>query len=164
MDSRGCFNLRNVLRPTILYSLIFPDLEILRDSVLDDIILLFVIQTNDCVVECLNARGCWQINVMEEQINAWGVHLNFFYVFKYINVKGFIFFTSVQLFQIFKSPLLRSWMLGLLLSVLSLVNFFFFSLLRTGTLRAHSCYFLLLRILYEYYNSYKARCTIKLFQ
>ena len=88
----------------------------------------------------------------------------FVIIFKYITVKGFSCFTSVQLFQFFKSPSLRSWMLGLLLSVLALINFLLFSLLRTGTLRAHSCYFLLLRKIYDFYNSYKARGAIKLFQ
>ena len=41
------------------------------------------------------------------------------FLFKYINVKGFSCFTSVQLFQLVKPPSLQSWMLGLLLSVLA---------------------------------------------
>ena len=60
------------------------------------------------------------------------------FLFEYINVKGFSSSTLVQLFQFVKSPLLRSWMLGFLLSMLDLINFFLFSLLRMGTLRAHS--------------------------
>ena len=86
--------------------------------------------------------------------------LFWFLVLKY-KCKGSVASLQFGFSNLFKLPSLRSWMLGLLLSVLALINFLLFSLLRTGTLRAHSCYFLLLRIIYEYC---KARGAINLFQ
>ena len=134
----------------------------LRDAVLDTVILFFVVQTNDCVVECLDASGCQQINVVEERINSLGVHLCFCVCFFLnINVKGAVASLQGGLYNLFKSPSLRSWMLRFLLSVLDLIDYLLFLLLRTGTPRARSCYFLLLRIIYEYY---KARDVIDLFQ
>ena len=160
MNFRGCFNQRNVVRPTILCSLIFAGLKMLRDAVLDAVIILLVIQTNDWVVGCLYASGCRQIKVVEEWINVWGVHLIYIYIFKY-KCKGSVASLQFRFSNLFKAPLLRSWILGLFLYVLALIIVLLFLLLRTGTLRSHSCYFLLVRIICEYY---KARGAMNLFQ
>ena len=90
-----------------------------------------------------------------------------FYFFIFLieyKCKGSVASLQFGFSNIFKLPPLRVWMLGLLLPVLALINYLLFSLIITGTLRAHSCYVLLLRVIYEYYNSYKERGVINLFQ
>ena len=75
------------------------------------------------------------------------------FLFKKYKCNGSVASLQFGFSNLFKSPLLQPWMLGLLLSVLALINYLLFSLLRTGMLRAHSCYFLLLRIIYECYKA-----------
>ena len=70
MNSGGCLNHCNVVQPTILISLIFTGWKMLRDAVFDTVIILVVIQTNECVVEFLDANGCLQIDFVEERIIA----------------------------------------------------------------------------------------------
>ena len=82
----------------------------------------------------------------------------FFLIYK---CKGSVASLQFGISNLIKSLPLRSWMLRLLLSVLALIHFLLLLLLRTGTLRAYSFYFLLLRIIYE---CYKARGAINLFQ
>ena len=65
----------DVVQPTIILSLMFTSLKMLPDAFLDTGILSFVIQNNDCIVECLDACGCRQIDFVEERITALGVHL-----------------------------------------------------------------------------------------
>ena len=110
MNSGGCLNHCDVVRPTILFSLIFTGLKMLRYAVLDTVILFFFIQTNDCVVECIGACGCQQINFVEERINAWGVQI--FFKYKY---KGSVSSLQFGLSNLLKSLSLLSWMLILLL-------------------------------------------------
>ena len=139
MNSRGRLDHCDVVRQTILCSLIFTGLKMLRDNVLNTVISFFVVQTNYCVVECLDACGCRQIKFVEEQINAWGVHF-----FLNINVRvQFLHFSAA--FSICSSCFsLQSFMLGLLLICASFDNVLLFLLRITGTLSDNTCYFILL--------------------
>ena len=140
MNSGGCFNQSNVVWPTIICSLIFAGLKMLRDAILDTILLFFVIQTNDCIVECLDGCGCWQINFMG---NGLMLEESIFY-FYFNKCKG-----SVSSLQFDLSNLCKSLFVAILNVVIASIcasfdNLLLFSLRRTGTLRAHSCCFLLL--------------------
>ena len=140
MNSRGRLDHCGVVQPTIFFSLIFTGLNILRDAILDTVISFSVIQTNDCVVEWLDACGCQQINFRK---NGLMLEASIF-VFFNINVRvQLLHFSSA--FPLCSSRFsLRSWMLGLLLICASFDNFFLLSLRRTGTIRARSCCFILL--------------------
>ena len=151
MNSRYFFNLSNIVRPTILSSLIFVGLKMLRDSVLDTVILSssykpIIALLNVLMPAVFDRSMPWKNGLMLE---VFIFDFVFVFVLKY-KFKGSV--ASLQ-FGFPKSPTLRSWMLVLLLSVLDLINFLLFSLLITGTLRAHSCYFMLLRIIDEYYKA-----------
>ena len=131
----------------------------LRDAVLDAVILLFVIQTNDCVLNVLmpvvvDRLMSWKNGLMLEAL-----FLNI-YFYKYKNVKvQLIHFSSA--FPICQVAFVVILDVGIASICASFDKFLLFSLLRMGTLRDHSCYFLFLRIIYEYY---KAQSAIKLFQ
>ena len=164
MNSRGRLGHCDVFWPTKLCSLIFTGLKMLRDAVLDTVIFFFVIQADDCIDKFLmpvifDRSMSWKNGLMLEAFI-------FFVCFGFLEFKCKGSVPSLQFgcSNLFKSPLLQSWMLGLLISMLALINYLLFLLLRTGTLRAHTYYFMLLRIIYEHYSSYKARGTIKLFQ
>ena len=69
-----------------------------RDAVLGILVIFFVIQNNDYVVECLDACGCRQINFVEERINDLGV--NFFFKYK---CKGSVASLQFGLSNLFKA-------------------------------------------------------------
>ena len=67
--------------------------------------------------------------------------LFFVFVFVFVLIlkcKGSVASPQFSFSDLFKSSSLRSWMLEMLLSVIVLINFLLFSLLRKGTLRDHS--------------------------
>ena len=162
MNSGGRLNQSNVVRPTILCSLIFTGSKMLRDAVLDTVILFLVVQTDDCVVELLHACDCWQIDFMEELINAWGVHfLYFLLLFKiYINVRvQLLHFSSA--FLICSSRFsLQSWMLWLLLICAIFDKFLVVLVAQNGNSKVS---FLLFSIVNKRYDHYEARTVIGLF-
>ena len=141
--------------------MIFDDSKIFCDAVLDTILLSssskpMIVLLNILMPVIVDRSMSWNNGLMLEAFI-------FFVVVVFFNCKCKHLVPSLQFSfsNLFKSPSLRSWILGLLLSVLALINCLLFSLLKTGTLRAHYCYFLLLRIIDEYY---KARGAFNLFQ
>ena len=99
MNSRGRLDHCGVVQPTIFFSLIFTGLNILRDAILDTVISFSVIQTNDCVVEWLDACGCQQINFRK---NGLMLEASIFVFFKY-KCKGSVTSLQFGLSTLFKS-------------------------------------------------------------
>ena len=139
MNSGVRLNHCGVVWSTILFSLISTGLNMFCGVILNTFIFLIIIQTNDCVVECLDACVHLHIVFVEKRINYWGVHLNI-----YINVRVQLLHLSSAFPICSNRFLLWCWMLVLLLICTSFDNVLLFSLSITEKPRAHSCYFLLL--------------------
>ena len=108
MNSGGCFNQINVVRPTILCSLIFSGLKMLRDayfSLSSKPIIAFLKVLMPLVVD---SSISWKYKLV---LKVFIFVLVFVFVLKY-KCKGSVASLQFGFSNLFKSPPLQSWMLG----------------------------------------------------